>query len=60
MAYVYYAEHYARRAFDQKLFESVLQRVLDTPADILPDLTLLNSVAQKKAKEMLGLVKEYF
>lgn len=60
MAYVYYAEYYAKRAFDQKLFESVLKNVLDTPADILPDLTLINSVAHKKAKEMLGRVEEYF
>ena len=60
MAYVYYAENYARRAFDRKLFESVLQKVLDTPADVLPDLTLLNSVAHKKAKEMLDRVEEYF
>jgi hypothetical protein len=60
MAYVYYAEYYAKRAFDQKLFESVLQKVLDTPANVLPDLTLLNSVAHKKAKEMLGRVEEYF
>ncbi len=60
MAYIYYAEHYARRAFDKKLFESVLQKVLDTPADVLPELTLLNSVAQKKAKEMLDRVEEYF
>jgi hypothetical protein len=60
MAYVYYAEHYAKRAFDRKLFESLLQNVLDTPADILPDLTLINSVAKKKAKEMLGRVEEYF
>ena len=60
MAYIYYAEHYARRAFDKKLFESVLQKVLDTRADVLPDLTLLNSVAHKKAKEMLDRVEEYF
>ena len=60
MAYVYYAEYYAKRAFDQKLFESALQKVLDTPANVLPELTLLNSVAHKKAKEMLGRVEEYF
>jgi hypothetical protein len=60
MAYVYYANHYARRAFDKDLFISTLQKVLDTPADISPELTLLNTVARTKARELLSHVDEYF
>ena len=60
MAYIYYATYYARQALDKDLFISTLQKVLETPADILPDLTLLNTVAQKKAQELLNRVEEYF
>jgi len=60
MANVYYANTYARQALDKDLFVSTLQKVLETPADISPDLTLLNTVAQKKARELLGRVEEYF
>jgi hypothetical protein len=60
MAYVYYAENYARKAMDRNLFTSTLQRVMETPADTSPDLTLLNTVAKKKAETLLSRVEEYF
>jgi hypothetical protein len=60
MAYVYYANHYARKMMDKDLFTSTLQKVLETPADISPDLVLLNTVAKKQAKELLSHVGEYF
>jgi len=60
MAYVYYANHYARQVQDKELFISTLQTVLKTPVDISPDLTLLNAVAKKKAKELLNRIEEYF
>jgi hypothetical protein len=60
MAYVYYADNYARKAMDRDLFTSTLQKVLETPADISPDLTLLNTAAKKKAEALLARVEEYF
>ena len=60
MGYVYYAENYARKAMDRDLFTSTLQKVLETPADVSPDLTLLNTVAKKKAETLLSRVDEYF
>jgi hypothetical protein len=60
MAYVYYAEVYARKALDKELFTSTLQSVLKAPVDRVPELTLLNTVAKKKAKELLGRTQEYF
>jgi hypothetical protein len=60
MAYVYYANYYARQALDKDLFISTLQKVLETPADISPDLTLLNTVAKREAKELLDHAEEYF
>jgi hypothetical protein len=60
MAYIYYANYYARQALDKDLFISTLQKVLEAPVDISPDLTLLNTVAKKKAQELLNRVEEYF
>jgi hypothetical protein len=60
MAYVYYANYYARSMMDKDLFTSILQKVLETPADISPDLVLVNTVAKNQAKELLSHVEEYF
>ena len=60
MANIYYADHYAKRAFDKALYISILEKVLETPADIVPELTLLNTVAHNRANEMLAEVDEYF
>jgi hypothetical protein len=60
MAYVYYANYYARKMTDKDLFTSTLQKVLETPAETSPDLLLLNTVAKKQAKELLSRVGEYF
>jgi hypothetical protein len=60
MAHVYYADYYARQTHEKELFQATLQKVLDTPAGIDPDLTLLNTIARKKAKELLDHTEEYF
>jgi hypothetical protein len=61
MAYVYYADNYARRALDKDLFVSTLQKVVvAAPAASEPELTLVNTMAQLKAKELLSHVDEYF
>jgi hypothetical protein len=60
MAYVYYASTYARQALDKDLFSSLLQGVLKSPADDPPELTLLNTVAKKKARDLLDRTQEYF
>jgi hypothetical protein len=60
MAYIYYADAYARKVLDKALFTSTLQFVLGAPVDRTPELTLLNTVAKKKAQELLGRAGEYF
>jgi hypothetical protein len=60
MAYVYYADYYARKKMDKELFISTLKKVVETPAETSPDLVLVNTVAKNKAKELLGRVEEYF
>ena len=58
MTYVYYADYYARKAMDKDLFNSTLQKVLETPADISPDLTLLNTLAKKKAEALKAQLRK--
>ncbi len=60
MAKIYYAEYYAKKTFDQALFTSTLNEVLQTPVDIDPELTLINSVAHRKAQAMLIDAQDYF
>lgn len=60
MGYVYYAKYYAQSIMDKQLFISTLKKVLETPANIEPDLTLINSIAKKMARELLDHVEEYF
>jgi hypothetical protein len=60
MAKVYFAQYYARKSFDRELYLATLEDVLNTPVNIKPDLTLLNSVAHARAKEMIGLTDQYF
>ena len=60
MTQVYYANYYAKKAFDRELYLSTLEEVLNTPADIVPELTLLNSVAHTKAQKMIAEADDYF
>jgi tetratricopeptide (TPR) repeat protein len=60
MTEVYYAEYYARQTLNRDLFVSTLKRVLGTPAQVDPDLTLANTLAQRKAKKLLARVDEFF
>ena len=60
MTEVYFADYYARKAFDRELFMSTLEDVLKTPADIEPELTLLNSVAHTRAKKMIDAADDFF
>ena len=60
MAKVYYANYYAKKAFDRELYISTLENVLEIPVAIVPELTLLNTVAHTKAKKMLDEIDEYF
>jgi tetratricopeptide (TPR) repeat protein len=60
MTRVYFASHYARKTLDKKLFVGSLQTVLDTPADKIPQLTLLNTVAHQKAEALLAQADDLF
>lgn len=59
MAKVLYAEKYAKLVFNKKLHDRLLNEVLAADP-IAPDLTLMNTLAQEKAKELLAASADYF
>jgi len=58
--YYYQAKYYAMPIQDRSLFESLLQKVITSPPDLLPEQRLVNEVAKVKAKNLLYKIDEYF
>lgn len=56
---VMYAEQYARLVFDQKLHDRLLNEVISSDP-VVPELTLINTFAQEKARKLLAESKDYF
>jgi hypothetical protein len=59
MVKVMYAQYYARLMFDRKLYDRLLHEVLDAQTHV-PGYTLLNTLAQKRARELLESGEDYF
>jgi hypothetical protein len=60
MVYYYYAQSYAVMTQNKDLFESLLNKVIDAPANLLPDQNLANQIAKVKANELLKHESDYF
>lgn len=60
LGHVYYAQTYAVLVKDKALFESELQFVLDTPADVLPEMPVANYMAKRAARDLLAKEDELF
>jgi hypothetical protein len=60
MTSVYYAQYYAKQRLDRELFTKTLNGVLNNPADTDPDLTLMKTLAQEKARKLLSQADEFF
>lgn len=60
LPYVYYAKYYAVRTLNQDLFQQLLQKVLSTSIDVLPEQRLPNAIAKKKARRLLDAEAELF
>lgn len=59
LAKVFFADNYARLIFDRELHDRLLGEVLET--DIrAPGLTLMNAIAQERARELLESADDYF
>ncbi|MCK5097235.1 MAG: TRAP transporter TatT component family protein [Desulfobacteraceae bacterium] len=59
MIKVIFAKQYARMLFDRDLHDKLLKQVMEEDPDI-PGYTLVNTYAQKQAKELLESADEYF
>ncbi|MEM9531112.1 MAG: TRAP transporter TatT component family protein [Pseudomonadota bacterium] len=59
MVQVLYASEYARLVFDQELHDRLLDEVLAAEPEE-PNLTLINTIAQKRAKELREQGSDYF
>jgi len=60
MTYIFYAKTYAVETQDERLFEDLLDHVIDTPLDVLPEQRLANAVAKKQAHEALAHKSDFF
>jgi hypothetical protein len=59
LAQVFFAEQYARLVFDRELHDQLLEEVVKgDPA--VPGLTLINTVAQQQAQQLLDSADDYF
>ncbi len=52
LTYIYYARFYAAKTLDEDLYDQLLAKVEETPADALPEYQLLNVIAKEKAKRL--------
>lgn len=59
MAKVLFAKHYARLVFDRNLHDDTLKSVISTDPHA-PGYTLMNILAQKKARQLLETAEQYF
>lgn len=59
MVRVLYAEHYARLVFNKELHDKLLNEVLAADPHA-PGLTLINTLAQQRARSLLASGKDYF
>ncbi len=60
MVNYYYARFYAVMTQNKDLFESLLEKVVNAPENLLPDQNLANEIAKMKATELLKHETDYF
>jgi len=59
MAMLLYAQKYARLVFDKELHDRLLKQVIDSKVDVA-DMTLINTIAKSRARELLAESDDYF
>ena len=59
MAKVLFAEQYARLVFDRELHDELLGQVIAANAKV-PGMTLMNTLAQEQARQLLESANDYF
>ena len=54
------AQYLSRQMFDQTDFHQRLEKIINSREDLYPELTLLNKIAQRKAKNLLTMEQKWF
>lgn len=54
------AQYLERQRFDQKKFNALLTHVIEAPNNLDPNMALMNQIAKRKAKNLLGLESSWF
>lgn len=54
------AQYLSRQRFDQEDFRTRLQRILDAPDDLNPELAMINQIAKRKAAHLLKQENVWF
>ena len=54
------AQYLSRQMFDRDDFHRRLSAIIEAPDDLYPELTLLNQIAKRKAKLLLGKEDQWF
>jgi hypothetical protein len=60
MVDVLQAEYLERQRLDVEAFTQLLTGVIDTPADVFPEMALANQVARRRARRLLDKQNEWF
>ncbi len=60
LAKVLYAQTYCVNNQDRDTFERLLEEVIDTPDDVLPEETLANKMAKVRAEDLLDEIDDLF
>ena len=60
LSYIYYVKYYAIKTLDEELFDQLIDKVMTTPVDVLPEYRLLNVIAKEKAQGLLSKKADIF
>jgi hypothetical protein len=60
LTYIYLAKYYAAKTLNEEAFDAYLNTVLETPADVLGEMPLLNAIAKKKARYLKSRTSDLF
>ena len=60
LSYIYYVKYYAIKTLNEELFDQLIDKVLTTPVDVLPEYRLLNVIAKEKAQGLLNKKADLF
>lgn len=60
LTHLFYARYYCKQVFDEALFTAVLEELLNADPTALPDVLLLNRVAQEQGRALLDTREELF